>query len=178
MKQVSCWLLILIVLIGFVPTTSGAADIGKVGDIGQIALPVAAVLMTASQNDREGFYQFVKSFGATMGITCGLKYGISSGRPNGGKHSFPSGHTAAAFSGAAFIQQRYGWGYGAPAYTLAGLVGYSRVSTKNHWWRDAIAGATIGIGTNLVFTKKHEKEFRVKIIPTGDGAIALVIYEF
>ena len=78
------------------------------GDILQIALPALAYGMTFAYQDPEGRKQFYPSFLSTLGITYALKYGIHSERPNGGEHAFPSGHTAAAFSGASFIQRRYG----------------------------------------------------------------------
>jgi membrane-associated phospholipid phosphatase len=76
-------------------------------------------------------------------------------RPNGGDMSFPSGHTSAAFSGAAFIQMRYGWLYGSMAYAGAAYVGWSRVVTENHHVEDVIAGAGIGIISAAIFTKPY-----------------------
>jgi len=128
------------------------------GDIGQFALPAAALGMTAVYKDGEGALDFIKALAVTEAVTYGLKYTINSERPDGGDHSFPSGHTAAAFAGAAFIQQRYGWDCGVPAYIAATLVGFSRITSKNHYAQDVLAGAAIGIGANLLFTKKYEKK--------------------
>lgn len=80
--------------------------------------------------------------------TYGLKAVVSSKRPNGEGGSFPSGHTATTFAGAEFIRKEYGWHWGAPAYLAAGFVGWSRVETEDHWWRDVIAGAAIGFASN------------------------------
>lgn len=80
--------------------------------------------------------------------TYSLKYSINEQRPNGGSQSFPSGHTATAFTGAEFIRRTYGWGYGVPAYLAASWVGWSRVATRNHYPRDVYAGAAIGILSN------------------------------
>jgi len=81
-----------------------------------------------------------------------LKLGVDSTRPNGEPHAFPSMHTALAFSGAAFLQRRYGWRWGAPAYAGASLVGWSRVVSNQHWWRDVIAGGAIAVLANAYFT--------------------------
>ena len=80
--------------------------------------------------------------------TYSLKYAVAEQRPNGGQHSFPSGHTASAFMGAEFIRKEYGWLWGAPAYAAAGYVGWSRVASHNHWPRDVYAGAAVGILSN------------------------------
>jgi len=77
-------------------------------------------------------------------------------RPNGGGKSFPSGHTSSAFQGASFVHQRYGLKYALPAYLGAAYVGYSRVKSDNHHVEDVIAGAALGIVTNLYFTRRHQ----------------------
>ena len=42
------------------------------------------------------------------------KYSLDERRPNGGKESFPSGHTSISFSAAEFMRKGYGWEYGVP----------------------------------------------------------------
>lgn len=81
-------------------------------------------------------------------MTESLKLAVDEQRPNGGGHSFPSGHTSAAFMGAEFIRKEYGWGWGAPAYLAAGFVGWTRVASQNHWTHDVLAGAAVGILSN------------------------------
>ena len=51
--------------------------------------------------------------------------------PMEGDFSFPSGHTSAAFTGAAFMDYKYGLKYGLPAYILASFVGWSEYMQKN-----------------------------------------------
>ena len=64
-----------------------------------------------------------------------MKRIIRKERPEGRNlfDAFPSGHTSAAFSGASFIQRRYGWKYGKYAYILAAVVGVSRVDGPDGW---------------------------------------------
>lgn len=76
-------------------------------------------------------------------------------RPNGGNQSFPSGHTSISFSAAEFMRERYGWEYGLPAYAVASFVGYSRVESNQHYPRDVVAGAAIGILSSYIFTKPY-----------------------
>ena len=97
--------------------------------------------------------------------TYGLKYAIDAPRPNGGSESFPSGHTALSFTGAAFINKHYGWKLGVPAYLAAGYVGWSRVHSNNHTWADVAAGAAIGIASNY---------FRGDAIEVGPGQFHMV----
>jgi undecaprenyl-diphosphatase len=61
-----------------------------------------------------------------------------------GSHSFPSGHTAAAVSFAAGVGRVMPSG-GVALYSLAALVGYSRVHTGVHYPGDVLAGALLGV---------------------------------
>jgi membrane-associated phospholipid phosphatase len=133
------------------------------GDVLQVALPVTALAATLSRDDTEGSLQFLKSFASTMGATYALKLTIDKERPDGGDMSFPSGHTSAAFSGASFLQRRYGWAYGLPAYAAASFVGWSRVDADRHHWEDVIAGAAIGIAGTYIFTRPWEEKVRMGI---------------
>jgi membrane-associated phospholipid phosphatase len=71
-------------------------------------------------------------------------------RPNGDGHSFPSGHAGFAFAQAGFLQERYGWRYGAPALVLASAVSYIRVNEDKHYWGDVIAGGALGYGIAML----------------------------
>lgn len=85
-------------------------------------------------------------YGSMFLMVQGLKYFVSEQRPDGtNDHSFPSGHTAAAITGAELIRQDYGWGWGALFYACGGAVAYGRVVHKRHWWWDTAAGAVVGI---------------------------------
>jgi membrane-associated phospholipid phosphatase len=129
------------------------------GDILQTAIPVVALGSTFIWNDgTKPTWQFVKAYGTSMVLAEALKHIVLKPRPDGSdNYSFPSGHTTSAFSGASFIQRRYGWKYGIPSYLLASFVGYSRIQAKKHDGWDVLAGATIGIGTSYLFTKPYSK---------------------
>ena len=88
------------------------------------------------------------SFLAETVMVNGLKLLIKEERPNGTAfNSFPSGHTATAFTGAELVRMEYGWGWGLAAYAAAVAVGYGRVEHQSHWWWDTAAGALIGVAS-------------------------------
>lgn len=61
---------------------------------------------------------------------------------------FPSGHTSLAFSMATSVSMRYPkWYIIVPAFTYAGLTGYSRLYLGVHYPTDVLAGAIIGSGS-------------------------------
>jgi hypothetical protein len=69
-------------------------------------------------------------------------------RSDGGKNSFPSGHTATAFMSAEYLCQEYydvsPW-IGIAGYAVAAGTGFLRLYNNQHWLTDVIAGAGIGI---------------------------------
>ncbi|MCH2169186.1 phosphatase PAP2 family protein [Myxococcota bacterium] len=117
----------------------------KAGDVLQIALPAGGYLLSVGLEDYEGTRQLTRSLLATLTTTFALKYAIDAKRPDGSGQAFPSGHTAAAFSGAMFIQRRYGPRLGIPALAAAGFVAWSRVDAGRHEVKDVVAGAGLAI---------------------------------
>jgi len=134
-----------------------AADgVQTAGDVLQFVLPGAAGGLTLGYRDGRGALELGESLAVTLGVTYALKYGIDERRPDGGSQSFPSGHTSVAFSSAEFMRKRYGWEYGVPAYAAASFVAYSRVESREHYARDVVAGAGIGILSSYIFTKPYK----------------------
>ncbi|WP_456384491.1 phosphatase PAP2 family protein [Desulfolithobacter sp.] len=137
-------------LLSVIPASAGD-EIELAGDILQVLLPLTAGGMTLYKEDRKGTAQFAKAFISTLGATYALKYSIDEERPNGDSRSFPSLHTSISFAGASFLQTRYGWRYGAPAYMAASFVGLSRIEADEHYLHDVLAGAVIGIASSRIF---------------------------
>ena len=97
----------------------------------------------------------------------GLEACIRKPRPDGdGMHSMPSTHTMIAFSGASYLQRRYGWKWGAPAYAVATYVAWGRVHSKRHDIWDVLAGTAIGVGFTYIFTRPFMKGADVVISPS------------
>ena len=74
----------------------------------------------------------------------GIQYGYEILVRRLGDYSFPSGHTSASFAAATAIyaiDRRWG----AAAYVLAALIGFSRLYLGVHFPTDVLAGAVVGI---------------------------------
>lgn len=169
-------LLILSITIITQSNARAASGTEITGDILQILIPASGYGATYFKDDQEGRVQFYKSFATNLGVTYALKYAINKPRPeNIGGQSFPSGHTAAAFQGAAFIHLRYGWEYSIPAYLGASFVGWSRVEGESdkHYATDVFAGAAIGILSAYVFTTPY-KDLTVAPI-AGNGVYGFAL---
>jgi len=163
-------LLLLFTLFLSLPQASKAAgDIEIAGDIVQILIPSVAYGTTLYLHDEKGETQMYQSFFTTVAITQSLKYGINRKRPNGGNHSFPSGHTSAALQGAAFIHQRYGLKPAIPAYIGAAFVGYSRIYADKHFGSDVLAGALIGTLSSFYFTEPYQQGLSITPTATKTG---------
>ncbi|MDE7437637.1 MAG: phosphatase PAP2 family protein [Muribaculaceae bacterium] len=147
--------------------------IGTSTDIAVIALPAAALIGILAQKDWQGLIQGVETAGATAAATLILKYAVKERRPDGSNmHSFPSGHTSVSFATAGFLQRRYGWKVGAPAYAIAAYVGWGRVYAKKHHWWDVVAGGAIGAGCAYIFTTPFAKKHKLSLAPVYDGTTA------
>ncbi len=143
-------------------------------DVMAIGIPVTAGVITLAREDHNGFVQLAETGAVTIIATEALKYSIDSTRPNGGSHSFPSGHTSVAFAGAGYLHARYGWRTGLPFEILAATVGFARVQSKHHHWYDVVAGAAIGEGSAFLLTKRLNENVRVSVAgDTGGGFISV-----
>ena len=164
-------------LIAASAASPAAADNGftSYGDVARYALPAGAVLLSLSTDDTEGLKQLLASGVVTLSTTYALKYAFDDTRPNGGRRSFPSGHTAWAFTGAAFIHHRYGWEWGLPAELAATAVAVSRVDGNYHRWRDVVASAVIAhTSAFFLVDRLDERVTLMPMIGARDGAFGLV----
>lgn len=159
MKQVSVTIIIFSSLVFPISNIKAQeSDVEKAGEILRIGLPASALTLSLIlEGEKEGALQAVTTFGTTFLTAHLLKLVIDKERPDGERYAFPSGHTSIAFSGAAFMQKRYGWKYGIPFYILAGYVGWSRVYADRHDYWDILGGVAVGIGSACLFTKPYEK---------------------
>lgn len=146
------------------------------GDYIQIALPVTGLLAAWLHDDGEGAKQLTYSLATTIGIVQAGKFAVGRIRPNSSNSaSFPSGHTAAAFSGASFLHTRYGAKWGIPAYAAASFVGASRVHGNRHYADDVLAGGGIAFLTNQFFVSEYSPEgVNLSAAPIKDGMMVNV----
>ncbi len=139
-------------------------------DVFAMVLPAAAATSALVQQDWKGLLQGVESVATTLAATYILKFSVREHRPDmSDRRSFPSGHTSISFVSAAFMQRRYGWAFGAPAYAVATYVGWGRVFAKRHHWWDVLAGGAIGAGSAYIFTRPFAKKHDLQIAPVSDG---------
>ncbi len=125
----------------------GESGFAIYGDAMQYLLPLSAAGISLVRHDSEGLRQTVGGCAITIASSHLLKWAFNGTawgrRPDGGSHSFPSGHTAAAQCGAMALQSRYGDRYGIPALALATTVGMSRVGEQRHHVRDVAASTVL-----------------------------------
>lgn len=139
-------------------------------DVFAILLPTTALTLTLCEKDWKGLLQGVETAAVTAGVTLILKYSVKEWRPDhSNQHSFPSGHSAVSFASAAYLQRRYGWAWGAPAYAISAYVGWGRCFSKKHHWYDVVAGAAIGAGSAYIFTRPFARKHDLQIAPVTDG---------
>ncbi|HMI95169.1 MAG TPA: phosphatase PAP2 family protein [Micropepsaceae bacterium] len=135
------------------------------GEILRIALPVAAGGFSLYKRDYDGVLQLTVSEVIAEGTSLVLQHFIKEQRPDKSDwHSFPSDSAAVAFSAASYLQIRYGWDYGLPAYAVAAFVGYSRVEADKHHWRDVVAGAVLGWAASEITTIRY-RNFEINATP-------------
>jgi len=111
-----------------------------------------------------------------------LKATVDEERPNGGSHSFPSGHTAQAFVAATFMHKELGhksvW-YSIGAYSMATTVGVFRILNDSHWISDVLVGAGLGIlSTNIAYaTHRYRwgKRPNLTVLPTYSSGPGIFI---
>lgn len=109
-------------------------------------------------------------------LTQSIKLATNRERPDGGRWSFPSGHTSAAFATASVLERHLGWKVGVPAYAAAAYIGASRLQENKHFASDVLFGAAIGIvsGRSATFDRGR---YRVTLSPfmvPGGAGVALV----
>lgn len=91
----------------------------------------------------------VLAYGISTVVVLGLKHTTNELRPDGSNYlSFPSGHTANAFTGASLLNREFGgispW-IPIGGYAMATSTGILRMTNDKHWISDVLVGAGIGL---------------------------------
>ena len=136
--------------------STNAGTLTRLGDLTQVIVPAYAFGLAMNEEGWSGAQEFALSFAATEAAVYGLKAIVKEKRPNKkDNNSFPSGHTASAFSGATFIHKRYGIKKAIIPYILAAFTGYTRIVGEKHHFHDCIAGAAISSAMTWIFVSKY-----------------------
>lgn len=106
----------------------------------------------------------------TYTATSILKVACNRTRPNGEDYSFPSGHTAAAFTTAGVVTTRYGGWAGGVTLGLGLMTAMGRMGDMKHYASDVAAGATIGwIIGRTVARRTAVRDTAWQVVPWGRG---------
>lgn len=152
------------------PLTKEQKGVSISTDVFAVLLPATALTLTLCEKDWKGLLQGVETAAVTAGVTLILKYSVKEWRPDhSNQHSFPSGHSSVSFAASTYLMRRYGWKWGVPAYVVSTYVGWGRCFAKKHYWYDVLAGAAIGSGSALIFTRPFAKQHNIQIMPVSDG---------
>lgn len=87
--------------------------------------------------------------------------------PYGGNSAFPSGHTTLAFAAARVYAMEYKNIPAVPiiSYSVAGLIGFSRIIENRHWATDVFAGALLGYACGTQVVNNYHRY--AKLVRTG-----------
>lgn len=120
---------------------------GFAKSVSDATVPAIAVgilsVFTSENNPKPNAARVADAAVVSYGFAELLKPNISI-NDRGFDHSFPSGHTAVAFATAsslADVNPKQKWLY----YGSAALIGWSRVETDSHTWKDVLGGAVLGV---------------------------------
>ena len=145
------------------PTSNSLAGVGNNFGTGKLVFPtllagwVAGTALGSSGLQRASGHALVAASVAGVTVTA-LKFAFGRQRPSSGfdadhydlfqpgDASFPSGHTAIAFSVATSLSRDIKGRWDDVAlYSAASLTGFARMNDNKHWLSDVVAGAAVGI---------------------------------
>jgi hypothetical protein len=154
----------------------GGADPGDGTVQGVTAIAVyAAGYAFHSERTKEVGTSLVEAQMVNFFMTQGVKYAVNRERPDGGRYSFPSGHSSATFVTADVLMQQFGRKVGIPAYAGAAYVAISRLSERQHFLSDVVFGAAVGIASaRTLDVHVHRHAFVVTPAPLPRGAAVFV----
>lgn len=141
----------------------------KLSDLFMVMTATYALGISSTEDNFDGAIQLVTSVLGAQLATEGIKALELERRPNGSDYkSFPSGHSAAAFSSAMFVHKRYGWKRAIIPYALAAATGWGRVAADAHYWHDVLGGAAVSALFTWLLVDKYEPAQKFTVSATPD----------
>jgi membrane-associated phospholipid phosphatase len=128
----------------------GPVDVGDLFGSGEVELGgTAAILALGAVTGSDQLHDLGLDLASGIAVASTyvwiMKPLVHRTRPNGGPFSFPSGHTALAFTTAGIIDRHAGWEVSTLAYLLAAGTAAGRVEDRRHHTSDVIFGAALGL---------------------------------
>lgn len=156
-------------------TFDGTSDVGNSYGSGVTLAALSGVFLGAGhlahdEGMKRAGSQMARSLAYSAIAVRALKVAFHRTRPNGGAHSFPSGHTATAFAMAPVLASQFGPSVGIPAYLLAGATGMGRMEERKHYLSDVVFGAALGLAIGIAVTGHDGLPSRLELAPTPGGA--------
>jgi len=136
-----------------------ADDILQFAPIGVLGLADVLGLKTAN-NIKIQAKNIALITGINYVIVKTIKITTNETRPNGSKHSFPSGHTSNAFALAGILRHELKNSHpflSYSGYLFATTTGAFRVLNNKHWVSDVLVGAGVGMLVSDVFYKTQNQ---------------------
>ncbi|WP_025762569.1 phosphatase PAP2 family protein [Dyadobacter tibetensis] len=151
------------------PSFHTKADDYLVWAPGVVSLGLAAAGVKGKHDLGDQVVLAILSNVIAQAATQSLKRLVDKQRPNGKDYqSFPSGHSATAFTNAQLLHEEYGQRsvlYSIGGYGTASAVGALRIMNHEHWLSDVLMGAGIGIAaTKVVYISYPWLKMKVKQI--------------
>jgi hypothetical protein len=148
------------------------------GDLGVVQYQIPVIFgvyaLTVWEQDQWGHDMMNSLISAytVFGLsTLAIKVTADTNRPsdtwNGGKYGFPSWHDGSWFCMSAVIDEYEGHWIGVPLYIVSGLVGWSRIDTRDHDLSDVVFGGILGyvIGKSVAGRALYGDSRAVHIVP-------------
>lgn len=163
------------------PGWERVADVGNLyGDGAMLGVSALALCVVGhyggDANVRAAGVESVRSLAITYAAVVGLKVATRRTRPDGGAHSFPSGHTAGAFAIAPVLGRHFGPRVAIPAYALALATSIGRLEDRKHYLSDVLFGAALGTSVGLMDGSAGPKSRIVRLMLDHNRVGALVSF--